>query len=276
MNQSWYAWPGGHRLEPVAVHDGAVLLAVPEELDAGLGVAAGGELEELDAGLEDRVERGLPLGELLLGLGQRPLARGELGLDRGQPAPRRHQARAEADGEQQAGREREPRRPATARGRLARGIGSFRDLSAVALASTRSRSVLERAPPRVPPAPAGPPPHGTRPPRAAPPAMWRGTPRTGGPRRPGARRARRRRRGPAASPGPGRSCATLEVEGAQAFAQLLHAEPHPRLHRARAAPAAARRSPTATAPRSRPARSPARCGGLSGSSACCTCRRRSS
>ena len=67
-----------HRLEPVAVDDGAVLLAVPEELDAGVRIAAGGELEQLDAGLQDRVERRFPLGQPLLGLRQRP--------DRARPA----------------------------------------------------------------------------------------------------------------------------------------------------------------------------------------------
>ena len=96
------------------MHDGTILRAIPEELDAGLGIAGGGELEELDARLEDRVEGGLALGELLARLGQRLVPRGELGLDGGEPAPRRDQPRAEADGDEQAGREREPRRPPSA------------------------------------------------------------------------------------------------------------------------------------------------------------------
>ena len=52
---------GGHGLQPIAVDDGAMLLPVPEELNARIGIPARRELEHLHAGLEDRVQRGLPL-----------------------------------------------------------------------------------------------------------------------------------------------------------------------------------------------------------------------
>jgi hypothetical protein len=92
------------------VHDGELALPVPEQLKAGLGIAARGELEHLDAGLEDRVDGRLALRQLLLTPGEGRLTLGQLGFDGGEATAGRGQTRAQSDGEQQAGGQRHPDR----------------------------------------------------------------------------------------------------------------------------------------------------------------------
>ena len=71
------------------MHDRPVTLAVPEELDPGLGIAARGELVHLHGRLEDRLERSLARGESDRGAIEARAERGKLapsGLEPGAEA----------------------------------------------------------------------------------------------------------------------------------------------------------------------------------------------
>src|SRR5215213_4093851 len=103
------SWPD--RFEAVAVDDGMVLCPVPEQLDARLRIAGGRELEQLDTGIEDRIERVLALHELIARPAKRLRLACELSLERRQPTAGRHERGAKPQHEEQAGGERQPWTP---------------------------------------------------------------------------------------------------------------------------------------------------------------------
>ena len=168
MNQSWYAFPGSSWRIRDPCRIGTVAVPIPEELNVRVRVPAGGELEELDARLEDPIQRRVPRHQ------HRIRRTSQLG-GAVQPIPNVRAAGRRVDISVEP--EPDDGEQARSQGAPRHRIVAPRNADASSACSPRpapARAGLRSARPPAPPAPGARRRRGTPPPRAAPPARTPG------------------------------------------------------------------------------------------------------